>query len=145
MLDFFYNIIMKLKEKLTSIKTSRLIGMIITILIGIMYVVIKFCPIVQYRENVIVTQVSLGFAYVLDIIPIILLIIFEILFFILNKKLYYILSLVLVVISFIIFVFYGIISNLLFWVFFLVGFLYLINIILIIILKESAQHEVLSK
>lgn len=136
---------MKLKEKLTSIKTSRLIGMIITILIGIMYVVIKFCPIVQYRENVIVTQVSLGFAYVLDIIPITLLIIFEILFFILNKKLYYILSLVLVVISFIIFVFYGIISNLLFWVFFLVGFLYLINIILIIILKESGQQEVLSE
>lgn len=128
---------MNLKEKLTSVKTSRLVGEIITILIGIMYIVIKFCPVVQFTDKQIVSQISLGFAYVIDIIPITILIVCEILYFFKKKKLYYILSLVFVVISFIIFVFYGLISNLLFWVFFLIGLLYLINIILIIILKES--------
>ncbi len=142
MLEIFYNIIMKFKEKFTSIKTSRLIGMIITILIGIMFIVIKFCPVVQYSETEIVSQISLGFSYVIDIIPILLLIIFEILNFILCKKLYYVLSLVFVVISFIMFVFYGFISNLLIWVFFLIGLLYLVNIILIIILKESSVEVI---
>ena len=128
---------MNLKEKLTTVKTSRLVGEIITILIGIMYIVIKFCPVVQFTDKQIVSQISLGFAYVIDIIPITILIVCEILYFFKKKKLYYILSLVFVVISFIIFVFYGLISNLLFWVFFLIGLLYLVNIILIIILKES--------
>ena len=128
---------MNLKEKLTTVKTSRLVGEIITILIGIMYIVIKFCPVVQFTDKQIVSQISLGFAYVIDIIPISILIVCEILYFFKKKKLYYILSLVFVVISFIIFVFYGLISNLLFWVFFLIGLLYLVNIILIIILKES--------
>ena len=128
---------MNLKEKLTTVKTSRLVGEIITILIGIMYIVIKFCPVVQFTDKQIVSQISLGFAYVIDIIPITILIVCEILYFFKKKKLYYILSLVIVVISFIIFVFYGLISNLLFWVFFLIGLLYLVNIILIIILKES--------
>ena len=128
---------MNLKEKLTTVKTSRLVGEIITILIGIMYIVIKFCPVVQFTDKQIVSQISLGFAYVIDIIPITILIVCEILYFFKRKKLYYILSLVFVVISFIIFVFYGLISNLLFWVFFLIGLLYLVNIILIIILKES--------
>ena len=128
---------MNLKEKLTSVKTSRLVGEIITILIGIMYIVIKFCPVVQFTDKQIVSQISLGFSYVIDIIPISILIVCEILYFFKKKKLYYILSLVFVVISFIIFVFYGLISNLLFWVFFLIGLLYLVNIILIIILKES--------
>ena len=128
---------MNLKEKLTTVKTSRLVGEIITILIGIMYIVIKFCPVVQFTDKQIVSQISLGFAYVIDIIPISILIVCEILYFFKKKKLFYILSLVFVVISFIIFVFYGLISNLLFWVFFLIGLLYLVNIILIIILKES--------
>ena len=128
---------MNLKEKLTTVKTSRLVGEIITILIGIMYIVIKFCPVVQFTDKQIVSQISLGFSYVIDIIPIAILIVCEILYFFKKKKLYYILSLVFVVISFIIFVFYGLISNLLFWVFFLIGLLYLVNIILIIILKES--------
>ena len=128
---------MNLKEKLTTVKTSRLVGEIITILIGIMYIVIKFCPVVQFTDKQIVSQISLGFAYVIDIIPITILIVCEILYFFKKKKLFYILSLVFVVISFIIFVFYGLISNLLFWVFFLIGLLYLVNIILIIILKES--------
>ncbi len=133
---------MNLKEKLTTVKTSRLVGEIITILIGIMYIVIKFCPVVQLNEKQIVSQISLGFAYVIDIIPITILIVCEILYFFKKKKLYYILSLVFVVISFIIFVFYGLISNLLFWVFFLIGLLYLVNIILIIILKESNDPKV---
>ncbi len=133
---------MNLKEKLTSVKTSRLVGEIITILIGIMFIVIKFCPVVQLNEKQIVSQISLGFAYVIDIIPITILIVCEILYFFKKKKLYYILSLVFVVISFIIFVFYGLISNLLFWVFFLIGLLYLVNIILIIILKESNDPKV---
>ena len=138
---------MNLKEKLTSVKTSRLVGEIITILIGIMYIVIKFCPVVQFTDKQIVSQISLGFAYVIDIIPITILIVCEILYFFKKKKLYYILSLVFVVISFIIFVFYGLISNLLFWVFFLIGLLYLVNIILIIILKESndPKPEVINK
>ena len=117
---------MNLKEKLTTVKTSRLVGEIITILIGIMYIVIKFCPVVQFTDKQIVSQISLGFAYVIDIIPISILIVCEILYFFKKKKLYYILSLVFVVISFIIFVFYGLISNLLFWVFFLIGLLYLL-------------------
>ena len=138
---------MNLKEKLTTVKTSRLVGEIITILIGIMYIVIKFCPVVQFTDKQIVSQISLGFAYVIDIIPITILIVCEILYFFKKKKLYYILSLVFVVISFIIFVFYGLISNLLFWVFFLIGLLYLVNIILIIILKESndPKPEVINK
>ncbi len=138
---------MNLKEKLTTVKTSRLVGEIITILIGIMYIVIKFCPVVQFTDKQIVSQISLGFAYVIDIIPITILIVCEILYFFKKKKLYYILSLVFVVISFIIFVFYGLISNLLFWVFFLIGLLYLVNIILIIILKESndPKPEIINK
>ena len=138
---------MNLKEKLTTVKTSRLVGEIITILIGIMYIVIKFCPVVQFTDKQIVSQISLGFSYVIDIIPIAILIVCEILYFFKKKKLYYILSLVFVVISFIIFVFYGLISNLLFWVFFLIGLLYLVNIILIIILKESndPKPEVINK
>ncbi len=136
---------MKIKEKIKSIKTARLIGEIITILIGIMYIVIKFCPVVQFTDKQVVSQISLGFEYVIDIIPICALIIFEILYFIKKNKIFYILSLVFVVISFIIFVFYGLISNLLFWVFFLIGILYLINIILVIMLKESNDPQVLEE
>ncbi len=136
---------MKIKEKIKSIKTARLIGEIITILIGIMYIVIKFCPVVQLNEKEIVSQISLGFEYVIDIIPICALIIFEILYFIKKNRIFYILSLVFVVISFIIFVFYGLISNLLFWVFFLIGILYLVNIILVIMLKESNDPQVLEE
>ncbi len=136
---------MKIKEKIKSIKTARLIGEIITILIGIMYIVIKFCPVVQFTDKQVVSQISLGFEYVIDIIPICALIIFEILYFIKKNKIFYILSLVFVVISFIIFVFYGLISNLLFWVFFLIGILYLVNIILVIMLKESNDPQVLEE
>ncbi len=128
---------MEINDKKINLKKSTIVAMIIMSLLFIVFISLRFAPIIAYKEGEVRSQISLGIEYNIDIFVIVGMFTFEILFAFLRKKLFYILSLVFCLISALGCVFYGLIANFIIYYFLLILILYLINLILIIVTKEN--------
>ena len=133
---------MNIKNKLKEVKTSRLIICIIIIIFFLIMIIMRFFKCCQIDEKTFASQFSLGFEYNLDLFPICILGICEVLMLILKKKIFYILSLVFCLISFLTYLFFAIISNYIVGFLVLIGLIYLINIILIIVINDNKPENI---
>lgn len=133
---------MNIKNKFKEVKTSRIIIWIIIVIFLLIMIFMRFFKCCQIDEKTFASQISLGFEYNLDLFPICILGICEALMFIFRKKAFYILSLVFCLISFLMYLFFAIFSNYIVGFLVLTGFVYLINLILIIVINDNKTENV---
>ena len=128
---------MNLKDSLKTMKKSRIVSLYIMILLSLAFIFLRFCPIVVYSENNIISQFNLGISSNIDIFFIIIFLFLEIIFIFTKKRLFYILSLIFNLICILLTIFYGLICNYVIYYFLSILLLYLMNIVLIIVTKEN--------